>query len=111
MTDKEHTASPEIRKIWFLDFIRGRIGHEFTMEQVTTLSALCWLTDEPELLKNKRKCAEVTLRAYFAITQFHIDELVEQLGHNHFRITDAGVSKCKEVMAKCGLDGANDNVR
>ena len=88
MEEYEQT-SLETRKIWFLDFIRGRIGHEFMMEQVTTLSALCWLCDDPSLLENKRKRAETTLRAYFTITQFYIDGLVELLGPNHYRITDA----------------------
>jgi hypothetical protein len=109
MEEYEQT-NPETSKIWFLDFIRGRIGHEFMMEEVTTLSALCWLCDDPSLLENKRKYAETTLRAYFAITQFYIDGLLEQIAPNRYHFTDAGLKRCKEVMVACGLDGANDFV-
>lgn len=111
MTVNDYTLPTEQRKIWFLDCIRGRIGHEFTMEDCASRAMLVWLCDDPSVLQNQREYDAAKLRAHFAVTQFYIDKLVEQLGQDSYRITPAGLKLCKEVMIACGLDGANDNVR
>jgi len=106
---EQELNSEETKKIWYLDYIRGRIGHEFTMEEITDRGSLVWLCDDPCMLENYREYLAMKLKAYIVITQLHIDELVEELSRDRYRITEAGIKRCAEVMEAWGLYGANDS--
>jgi len=110
---EQELNSDEVKRIWYLDYIRGRIGHEFMMEEITDRGSLVWLCDDPRVLENDYEYHKTVLAAYFVITTLYGDglvELVERTGKGMcWRITDAGIKCCAEVMEASGLSGANDS--